>query len=41
MIAVHCSKDAFTALGKVVNSLTDDKAQFIKDEYNNQAENLK
>lgn len=41
VIAAHCSKDAFTALGKVVNGLTDDKAQFIKDEYNNQAKNLK
>ena len=40
MIAVHCSKDAFTALGKVVNGLTDDNAQFIKDEYNKQAESL-
>ncbi|MGN1478681.1 MAG: HEAT repeat domain-containing protein [Acutalibacteraceae bacterium] len=40
VIAVHCSKADFDALGKVVNGLTDDNAQFIKDEYKNQADSL-
>lgn len=40
VIAAHCSKEAFDALSPVVDSLTDNNAKFIQDEYKNQAENL-
>lgn len=40
VVASHCSKEAFDALGKVVEGLTDDKAQFLQDEYKTQSENL-
>ena len=40
VIAAHCSKEAFDALSPVVDSLTDNNAKFIQDEYKSQAENL-
>ncbi|MGN1132939.1 MAG: HEAT repeat domain-containing protein [Oscillospiraceae bacterium] len=40
VVASHCSKEAFDGLGTVVKGLTDDKAQFVQDEYDSQAEEL-
>ena len=39
-VAAHCSKEQFEAFGEVVNALTDKNAEFIQDEYQNQAKKL-
>lgn len=37
-IAAHCTKEQFTALGEIVNGLTDGDASFIQKEYKKWAE---
>ena len=39
-VAAHCTREQFEAFGEVVNALTDKNADFIKNEYKNQANNL-
>ena len=39
-VAAHCTREQFDAFGAVVNALTDKNADFIKNEYKNQANKL-
>lgn len=39
-VAMHCTREQFNALGEVIKGLTDDDAEFIQTEYQNQADKL-